>query len=93
MFTQVAATVAAALPGASATDRAALATRFAAGDAAGLPDLALQSFSSGYQAIMFSAACFAALSAFLAWLLVSPRETAPFPRRTALLPTDLAPIE
>jgi EmrB/QacA subfamily drug resistance transporter len=93
MFTQVAANVAAALPGASTADRAALATRFAAGDAAGLPDLALQSFSSGYHAIMLAAAGFAALSALAAWLLVSPRETAPFPRRSTLLPTDLAPIE
>jgi fucose permease len=103
LFARVSSTVDAGLMGDAAPDRAALVHSIAAGDLSGagfnsasqaaLRELALRSFGNGYQAIMFAAAIFAALSAILTWLLVHPAETAPLPR-TAKAPTAaVAPVE
>jgi EmrB/QacA subfamily drug resistance transporter len=101
LFARVSSTVGAGLASDAASDRAALVHSIAAGDLTGggigaasqaaLHELALRSFGSGYQAIMFAAAIFAALSAILTWLLIHPAETAPLPR-TAKMPVA-APVE
>jgi EmrB/QacA subfamily drug resistance transporter len=88
LFARVSSTVAVGLAGHPAADHAALVHSIAAGDLSGggtaahavLHALALRSFGNGYQAILFAAAIFAAVSAILTWLLVHPAETAPLPR-------------
>jgi EmrB/QacA subfamily drug resistance transporter len=101
LFASVSSTVSAGLTGDTAFDHAALVHNIAAGDLSGggfgaasqaaLHELALRSFGNGYQAIMFAAAIFAAVSAILTWLFVHPAETAPLPR-TAKAPVA-APVE
>jgi EmrB/QacA subfamily drug resistance transporter len=103
LFARVSSTVDAGLMGDAAPDRAALVHSIAAGDLSGagfnsasqaaLRELALRSFGNGYQAIMFAAAIFAALSAILTWLLVHPAETAPLPRTAKAPAAAVAPVE
>ena len=66
----------------------------AAGELAGLDpalrDLALRSFGAGYQALILSAAAFAAVAAVASWLLISPEETAP---TSSTSKADVAPID
>ena len=72
--------------GANGIDHAAVTRRVVAGDLSGslpnalsvvsrsLHSLALASFGAGFQAILFTAAAFAAVSAFLTWALVRREE-------------------
>jgi EmrB/QacA subfamily drug resistance transporter len=87
LFSRVSSTVSAGLPAGLSADPIGLIQRIAAGDLSGavigvgrqavLHALAVRSFGNGYQAILFGAAAFAALSALLSWLLVRPADTAP----------------
>ncbi|WP_460045096.1 MFS transporter [Pseudomonas sp. S2_H01] len=90
LFSRVSATLASGLPADSAIDPVSLTRRIAAGDLSGGPlasssgidlqALALHSFGSGYQAILWVGAGIALIAALLAWLLVRSADTAPTPR-------------
>jgi hypothetical protein len=78
------------LPADSAIDPVSLTRSIAAGDLSGGPmaasngidlhGLALHSFGSGYQAILWVGAGIALTASLLAWLLVRSVDTAPTPR-------------
>jgi hypothetical protein len=88
LFNRVAATVAAGLPAGTSVDQAELIRTIAAGNlsafgpGSALHALAIDSFGAGYQAVLFAAAAFAAVSGLLCWLLVRPADTAPLPRQS-----------
>ncbi len=79
LFHRVAASVASGAP--AGVDPLALTHSITAGDlsggAQGLASLALNSFGSGYQAILFVAAGMALVSSVLSWFLVRSADTAP----------------
>lgn len=79
LFHRVAASVASGAP--AGVDPLALTHNITAGDlsggAQGLASLALNSFGSGYQAILFVAAGMALVSSVLSWFLVRSADTAP----------------
>jgi len=90
LFSRVSATLASGLSADSAIDPVSLTRRIAAGDLSGGPlasssgidlhALALHSFGSGYQAILWVGAGIALTASLLAWLLVRSADTAPTPR-------------
>lgn len=79
LFHRVAASIASGAP--AGVDPLALTHNITAGDlsggAQGLASLALNSFGSGYQAILFVAAGMALVSSVLSWFLVRSADTAP----------------
>jgi EmrB/QacA subfamily drug resistance transporter len=84
LFAQVMSALKIALPAISDAELALIAQSVVAGDlsgaaqiGAGLKDIVIASFGSGYQAIFFTAAAFAAVSAVASWLLIRPADTAP----------------
>jgi EmrB/QacA subfamily drug resistance transporter len=103
LFSRISSTVSAGLPAGLYGDPVGLTRSIAAGDLSGavtgvrqqavLHTLAVRSFGSGYQAILFSAAAFAALSALLCWLLVRPADTAPVRRQSSQTASHPPPAE
>jgi hypothetical protein len=84
LFAQVMSALKIALPAISDAELALIAQSVVAGDlsgaaqiGAGLKDIVIASFGSGYQAIFFTAAAFAAVSAVASWLLIRPADPAP----------------
>jgi hypothetical protein len=103
LFSRVSSTISAGLPAGLSADPIGLIRRIAAGDLSGavigvgrqavLHALAVRSFGNGYQAILFGAAAFAALSALLSWLLVRPADTAPVPHPPSPTASHAPPAE
>jgi EmrB/QacA subfamily drug resistance transporter len=96
LFSRIRFTVLAGLPSDSGTNVDALVRAIGAGDLSGgnspaLRELALNSFSSGYQAILFLAAILAIVAALFTWLLVRKADTAPTNHRD--LAAVHAPVE
>ncbi|MFK3971811.1 MFS transporter [Pseudomonas sp. NPDC087358] len=84
--------VAANLPG-SAEDVNTLVRAIASGDLSGggsasVREIALQSFSHGYQLILLGAGGFALLAALLTWVLVRSEDTAPSSAHAAHAPVE-----
>jgi EmrB/QacA subfamily drug resistance transporter len=87
LYSRVSASLAIALPGQSAAMQERLTRAITGGnlDAAqalaghvGGSSFAQSSFGSGYEAVLMTAGVLALVAATLSWLLINPRETAPF---------------
>lgn len=104
LFHRIATTLANALPNQSAADTLALTRNITAGDLSGagitatgdtdLHQLALHSFGSGYEAILFTGAGIALVAAICSWIFVRASDTPPMPQKVKVVaPPPIAEID